>query len=79
METKWLISFILLLLAFLRCIGGDLIAMATRSRKGIAHIIHGSITENVVNHSDKPVWTYTLRNEPDYDFNVEGTLIAYES
>jgi nucleotide-binding universal stress UspA family protein len=39
----------------------DLIAMATHSRKGIAHLFSGSITEKVVNHIPSPVWTYSIR------------------
>ena len=38
----------------------DLIAMATHARKGLAHLFNGSITENVVNHIECPVWTYCL-------------------
>ncbi len=40
--------------------GIDLIAMATHARKGIAHFMNGSITEDVVNHIHFPVWTYKL-------------------
>lgn len=38
----------------------DLIAMATHARKGLAHLFNGSVTEKVVNHMDRPVWTYHL-------------------
>ena len=38
----------------------DLIAMATHSRKGLAHLFTGSVTENVVNHVLTPVWTYSI-------------------
>jgi nucleotide-binding universal stress UspA family protein len=38
----------------------DLIAMATHARKGLAHLFNGSITEKVVNHIDRPIWTYHL-------------------
>lgn len=38
----------------------DLIVMATHARKGLAHIFNGSITEDVVNHITKPVWTFSL-------------------
>ena len=38
----------------------DLVAMATHSRKGLAHLFSGSITENVLNHFDALVWTYTI-------------------
>lgn len=39
----------------------DLIAMATHSRRGLAHLFTGSVTENVVNHVPTPVWTCTIR------------------
>ncbi len=41
--------------------GADLIAMATHSRHGIAHIFSGSLAEDIVNHAEKAVWTCTLR------------------
>ncbi|SKC83480.1 universal stress protein [Ohtaekwangia koreensis] len=40
----------------------DLVAMATHARKGLAHLFNGSITENVVNHTDAPIWTYRLKD-----------------
>lgn len=40
----------------------DLIAVATHSKKGLAHLLSGSIAEGVVNHSNKPVLTFSLRN-----------------
>ncbi|MBA4053334.1 MAG: universal stress protein UspA [Marivirga sp.] len=51
------------ILQFRNIIKGDMIAMGTHGRKGIAHIVNGSLTEDVVNHTDKLVWTYTLKNE----------------
>lgn len=43
---------------FTREIKGDLIAMATHGRRGISHLLSGSITEDVVNHVDCPIWTF---------------------
>ena len=51
-------------LEFSRLIDADMIAMATHGYKGLAHIINGSMAENVVNHADKLIWTYSLKNEP---------------
>lgn len=45
---------------FASSIKADLIAMATHGRKGVAHILLGSIAEGVVNHSSKPVLTYVV-------------------
>ncbi|HEY5918523.1 MAG TPA: universal stress protein [Chryseolinea sp.] len=36
-------------------------AMGTHGRKGISHIISGSLAEDVVNHIDCPVWTYAIK------------------
>lgn len=51
------------ILAFCKAIKGDLIAMGTHGRRGLSHIVNGSLAENVVNHSDRLVWTYTLKNQ----------------
>jgi len=40
----------------------DLIAMGTHGRRGLAHLFMGSVTEDVVNHVDCPIWTYLVRN-----------------
>lgn len=39
----------------------DLIAMATHGRKGLVHFFNSSVTENVVNHVQIPIWTYCLK------------------
>jgi nucleotide-binding universal stress UspA family protein len=41
-------------------IKADLIAMGTHSRKGMAHLFSGSVAEEVVNHMDCPIWTYSI-------------------
>ena len=42
-------------------IDADLIAMTTHGRTGLLHLITGSIAEDVVNHSKRPVWTYKTK------------------
>jgi nucleotide-binding universal stress UspA family protein len=42
-------------------IKADMLAMATHGRKGLAHFIRGSITEDVVNHVQLPIWTYRMK------------------
>lgn len=42
-------------------IKADMIAMATHGRTGFIHLITGSIAEDVVNHSNKPVWTFKTK------------------
>ena len=50
------------ILEFTSSIGGDLIALGTHGRKGINHLINGSIAEGLVNHSRGLVWTYSMKN-----------------
>lgn len=49
------------ILEFTRQINGDLIAMGTRGLKGIAHLLLGSVAEDLVNHVQYPVWTYCTK------------------
>jgi nucleotide-binding universal stress UspA family protein len=46
------------ILHFATSVSADLIAMATHGRTGFAHVLVGSIAEDVVNHSSRPVLTY---------------------
>ena len=50
------------ILEFTKQINGDLIAMGTHGLNGFAHLICGSIAEDVVNHVDCLVWTYSTRS-----------------
>jgi nucleotide-binding universal stress UspA family protein len=43
-------------------INADLIAMATHGRTGFAHVISGSIAEDVANHTSRPVLTYVTND-----------------
>jgi len=50
---------------FANSIAADLIALSTHGRTGIAHVLAGSIAEDLANHSNIPVLTYvTKRNSP---------------
>lgn len=46
---------------FADSINADLIAMATHGRTGFAHVLAGSIAEEVVSHSKRPVLTYVVK------------------
>lgn len=46
------------ILHFAEQVDADLIAMATHGRTGFAHVLVGSIAEEVANHSIRPVLTY---------------------
>ncbi|SHK45721.1 Nucleotide-binding universal stress protein, UspA family [Reichenbachiella agariperforans] len=41
----------------------DMIAMATHARKGIAHWLLGSLTEDTVNHVKVPVWSFKMDSD----------------
>lgn len=42
-------------------IDNGVIAMGTSGKRGIAHLLQGSIAEDVVNHVNSPVWTFSTR------------------
>lgn len=46
---------------FADSINADLITMATHGRTGFAHVLAGSIAEEVVSHSKRPVLTYVVK------------------
>ncbi|MBX2942894.1 MAG: universal stress protein [Cyclobacteriaceae bacterium] len=46
---------------FAESIHADMIAMATHGRTGFAHVLAGSIAEEVVNHAKRPVLTYVIK------------------
>lgn len=48
------------ILHFSASVNADLIAMATHGRTGFAHVLVGSIAEDVVNHASKPVLTFVI-------------------
>ncbi|WP_185153584.1 universal stress protein [Fulvivirga lutimaris] len=50
------------ILHFANEVNADLIVMGTHGRTGLAHLIGGSIAEEVVNHTKRPVLTYTLKH-----------------
>jgi nucleotide-binding universal stress UspA family protein len=46
---------------FTHRIKADIVAMGTHARKGLSHFFKGSVTEDVVNHVDCPIWTYAIK------------------
>ena len=46
---------------FAEQVNADLVTMATHGRTGFAHVISGSIAEEVVSHSRRPVLTYVIK------------------
>ena len=51
------------ILYFANSIDADLIAMATHGRTGFAHVLAGSIAEDVVKKAGRPVLTYVIKNK----------------
>jgi nucleotide-binding universal stress UspA family protein len=47
---------------FADTINADLIAMATHGRTGFAHVIAGSVAEEVVGHAKRPVLTFVVKH-----------------
>ncbi|PZR38801.1 MAG: universal stress protein [Azospira oryzae] len=43
-------------------VNADLIAMATHGRTGFAHVIAGSVAEDVVKHAKRPVLTFVVKH-----------------
>lgn len=52
------------LLAFAEAKKADLIVLGTHGRRGLRHLLQGSIAEDVANHALIPVLTLPLRPEP---------------
>ncbi len=48
---------------FADSINADLIAMATHGRTGFAHVLAGSIAEDVLSHSKRPVLTFVTKGK----------------
>ncbi len=48
------------ILNFAKDIDADLIAMATHGRTGFFHVVNGSLTEDIVNHTNYPVLSVKL-------------------
>ena len=50
------------ILYFAEDLGACMIAIGTHGRTGILHLLSGSIAEDLVNHADKPVWTFSMKH-----------------
>lgn len=44
--------------AFARDVHADMVAIGTHGRRGLNHLLSGSIAEDVVNHLDCAIWTF---------------------
>jgi len=48
------------IIRFAAGINADLIALSTHGRRGLSHLLNGSIAEDIVNYSRRPVMTYVV-------------------
>jgi len=48
------------ILNFSHIIDADLIGISTHGRQGIAHFLNGSLSEDIVNHANRPVITFKI-------------------
>lgn len=48
------------ILEFADTVNADLVGMATHGRRGLAHFFNGSISEDLMNHTKRPVVTFRL-------------------
>ena len=51
------------IIEYAQAIKADMVVMGTHSRRGLTHLLEGSLAEDVVNHYKGLVWTYSLKNE----------------
>ncbi|MEJ1242470.1 universal stress protein [Chryseolinea sp. T2] len=49
------------ILHFSETIGGHLIALGTHGRRGVSHLLNGSLAEDLVNHSKTLIWTAAIK------------------
>lgn len=61
------------ILSFAEEIKADMIVMATHGRRGLFHLLTGSIAEDVVNHSNCLMWTCSLKG-----FKKHSNVYQYE-
>jgi hypothetical protein len=68
------------IISFAHEVNADLIAMATHGRRGLLHLLTGSVAEDVVNHVDCLMWTWSLKGEKKQskkEFTYEEDFSAY--
>jgi len=56
----------------------DLIAIETHGRTGFAHLINGSLAEDLVKHETKPVLSIKMQNPPEYVSKLLSYNKGYE-
>ena len=51
------------IILYTQMVKGNLIALGTHGRKGISHLMNGSVAENIVNHSRTLIWTSVIKKK----------------
>ena len=49
------------ILHFTQSVGGHMIALGTHGRRGVSHLLNGSLAEDLVNHSKALIWTTAIK------------------
>jgi nucleotide-binding universal stress UspA family protein len=49
------------ILHFTQTVGGHMIALGTHGRRGVSHLLNGSLAEDLVNHSKALIWTTAIK------------------
>ena len=49
------------IIEYTKMINGDMIALGTHGHKGVVHLVKGSVAEDIVNHTDRPIWTCRMK------------------
>ncbi|MBD0833503.1 universal stress protein [Aestuariibaculum sediminum] len=50
------------ILNFAKSISADVIGISTHGRKGLSHFFNGSISEDLVNHANRPILTFKIED-----------------
>jgi hypothetical protein len=68
------------IISFASEVKADMIAMATHGRRGLLHLLTGSVAEDVVNHVDCLIWTCSLKGsekQSKKEFTYEEDFSTY--
>ncbi|MBD0824815.1 universal stress protein [Aestuariibaculum marinum] len=49
------------ILNYAKSVSADLVSISTHGRKGLSHFFNGSISEDLVNHANRPIMTFKIK------------------
>ncbi len=67
------------IIAFSNEVGADLVAIETHGRTGFAHLINGSLAEDIVKHETKPVLSIKIKTPIEHGERFTGYRGGYSS